>query len=161
MVPCFELNITDDLKIVNVINFSLCSTQQWILNILDEENIIIIIIIIIVIIIIIIIIIIVTIIFGIESTLCGEKNALTSESYPLSKISRTLQRMKAVPSNAAFCKQLMTMGIPMVFRWLSSSSLTVPKAPTTIGITVALTFHNFCTCNVKSWYLVIFSSSFI
>ena len=148
MVPCFELNITDDLKIVNVINFSLCSTQQWILNILDEENIIIIIIIIIIVIIIIIII--VTIIFGIESTLCGEKNALTSESYPLSKISRTLQRMKAVPSNAAFCKQLMTMGIPMVFRWLSSSSLTVPKAPTTIGITVALTSHYFWACNHKS-----------
>ena len=90
----------------------------------------------------------------------GEKNVLTSESYPLSEISRTLLKMKAVPSNAAFCKQLITMGIPMVFRWFSSSSLIVPKAPTTIGLTVALTSQNFWTCNLKSWYLVIFSSSF-
>ena len=49
----------------------------------------------------------------------------------------------------------------MVFRWFSSTSLTVPKVPPTIGLTVALTSHNFCTCNLKSWYLVIFSSSFI
>ena len=48
----------------------------------------------------------------------------------------------------------------MVFRWFSSSSLIVPKAPTTIGLTVALTSQNFWTCNLKSWYLVIFSSSF-
>ena len=48
----------------------------------------------------------------------------------------------------------------MVFRWLPSSSLTVPKAPTTIDITVAWTSHNFCTCNLKSWCFVIFSSSF-
>ena len=89
-----------------------------------------------------------------------KKNALTSESYLLSEVSETLLRMKAVPSNAAFCMQRITMGIPMVFRWFSSSSLTVPKAPNTIGITVALTFHNFCTCNLKSWYFVIFSSSF-
>ena len=47
----------------------------------------------------------------------------------------------------------------MAFRWFSSSSLTVPKALTTIGITVALISHNFCTCNLKSWYLAIFSSS--
>ena len=39
--------------------------------------------------------------------------------------------------NAAFCKQFITMGDPMVFRWFSSSSLSVPKAPTTKGITVA------------------------
>ena len=38
--------------------------------------------------------------------------------------------------------------------------LTVLKVPTTISITVALTSHNFSTCNLKSWYLVIFSSSF-
>ena len=61
--------------------------------------------------------------------------------------------------NAAFCKQLTTMGIPMVFSWFSSSSLTVPKAAITIGITAALTSHNFCNCNLKSWYLVISSSS--
>ena len=67
--------------------------------------------------------------------------------------------MKAVPSNAAFCKQLIAMGIQMVFRWFSSSSLTVLKVPTRIGITIALRSYNFCTCNLKSWYLVIFSSS--
>ena len=91
--------------------------------------------------------------FGITSPLRHEKNALTTESYPLSEMSRTLLRMKAVPSNAAFCKQLITMGIPMVLRRFSSSSLTVPKAPTTIGITLALTSRNRCTCNLKSWYL--------
>ena len=84
---------------------------------------------------------------------------MTSESYALSEMSRTLLRMKAVPSNTVFCKQLITMRIPIVFRWFSSSSLTFPKAPTTIAITVALPFHNFCTCNLKAWYLVIFSSS--
>ena len=98
--------------------------------------------------------------FGITSPLSGEKNALTSESYPLSEIPRTLLKMKVVPSSAAFCKQLITMGIPLFFRWFISSSLTAPKAPATTGITVALTFHNICTCSLKSWYLVIFSSSF-
>ena len=44
----------------------------------------------------------------------------------------------------------------MVFRWFSSPSLTIPKAPTTTGVTVALTSHNFCTCNLKSRYSVIF-----
>ena len=96
----------------------------------------------------------------IASPLRCKKNALTSESYPLSEMSRNLVRMKAVPDNAAFCKQLITMGVPTVFRWFSSSSLNVPKAPTTIGITAALTSHNFCACNLKSWYLVVFSSSF-
>ena len=48
----------------------------------------------------------------------------------------------------------------MVFRYFSSSSLTVPKARTTIGVIVVLTFHNFYTCYLKSWYLVICSSSF-
>ena len=75
-------------------------------------------------------------------------------------MSTTLLRMSAVLSNGAFCKQLITMGIPMVFKWFSGSSLTIPKAPATIGITVALTSHNFCTCNLNSWYLVIFSSFF-
>ena len=60
-------------------------------------------------------------------------------------MSRTLLKMKAVPSNAAFYKQLVTMDITMVFRWFSSFSLT---APSTIGITVALISHNFCTCNL-------------
>ena len=72
----------------------------------------------------------------------------------------TLLTTKSVPSNAAFCKQLITVGIPMVFRWFSSALVTVPKAPVTIGITVALTSHNFCTCNLKSWYLVIVSGFF-
>ena len=68
--------------------------------------------------------------------------------------------MKAFPNNAAFCKQLVTMGISMVFSWFSSSSLSVNKAPTRTGITVALTFHNFFSCKLKFWYLVIFSSYF-
>ena len=48
----------------------------------------------------------------------------------------------------------------MVFRLFSSSSLTIPKTPATIGVIVALTSHNFSTCNLKFWYLVIFSISF-
>ena len=94
--------------------------------------------------------------FTYTESLYIEKNNLTSQSYPLSEMSRNLLKMKAVPGNTAFCKQLMTMGIPMVLRWFSSFSLTLPKAPTTIGITVALTSHNFCTCNLKSWHMVIF-----
>ena len=43
--------------------------------------------------------------FGITSPLCGEKNAYASGSYPLSEMPKTLLRIKAVPSNAAFCKQ--------------------------------------------------------
>ena len=75
-------------------------------------------------------------------------------------MSMTLVRMKVVPNNAAFCKQLVTMSLSNFFRWFSSSSLTIPKAPTIIGITIALTSHNSCNCNLKSWYLVIISSSF-
>ena len=54
----------------------------------------------------------------------------------------------------------MAMGISMVFRWFSSFLLTVPKALTTISITVALTYHSFCTCDLKYWYLVIFFQFF-
>ena len=71
---------------------------------------------------------------------------------------RTLPSMKAVSSNGVLCKELTTMGIPMLFRWFSSSSLAILKEPTTVGITVALTSHNFCNCNLRSWYLVIFFS---
>ena len=48
----------------------------------------------------------------------------------------------------------------MVFRLFSSSQLTVPKASTTVGITVTMTSQNICTCNLNSWYLTIFSSHF-
>ena len=74
-------------------------------------------------------------------------------------MSRTLLTMKVL-SNADFYKQLITMGNTMAFGWFSISSATVRKAPITTGITVASTSHNFCTCNLKSWYLVVFCSSF-
>ena len=80
--------------------------------------------------------------FFIKSPRRGEKNALTTEGYPLLEMSGTLLRMNAVPSNAGFSKQLIAMCIPMVFRCFSSSSLTVTKTLTTVGITVALTSHN-------------------
>ena len=73
---------------------------------------------------------------------------------------RTFHRRKAVPNNVALCKQLINMGIPMAFQLFSSSSLTVPKAPMRTGINVTLTFHNLYSCNLKPWYLVIFSSYF-
>ena len=57
-------------------------------------------------------------------------------------------------------KELIPMDILVVFRWISSSSLTVLKASATIGIIVVLTSHNFCTCNLKFWYLETFSNSF-
>ena len=44
-------------------------------------------------------------------------------------MSRNLLRIKAVPGNAGFYMQLITMAIPMIFRCFSISSLTVPKAP--------------------------------
>ena len=80
--------------------------------------------------------------FYIKSPLRGEKNALTTEGYPLSEMSGTLLKMNTVPSNAGFGKQLIAMCIPMVFRCFSSSSLTVTKTLTTVVITVALTSHN-------------------
>ena len=97
--------------------------------------------------------------FCITLPLRDEKNSLTSESFPLSVMPKTLLKMKAVPRNAVFCKQLITMGIPIIFRWFSCSSVTAPKAPIAVGITVALTSLNFCTCNLKSWCLFFFSVS--
>ena len=94
--------------------------------------------------------------FCITLPLRDEKNSLTSESFPLSVMPKTLLKMKAVPRNAVFCKQLITTGIPIIFRWFSSSSVTAPKAPIAVGITVALTSLNFCTCNLKSWCLFFF-----
>ena len=88
--------------------------------------------------------------FDVTSPLRGEKNALTSENYPLPEMPSTLLKMKTVPGNASFCKQRRIIGIPMVFRCFSSSALSNPKAPTTAGITVALTSLKFCTCNLKS-----------
>ena len=80
--------------------------------------------------------------FFIKSPQRGEENALTTEGYPLLEMSGTLLRMNTVLSNAGFSKQLIAMCIPMVFRCFSSSSLTVTKSLTTVGITVALTSHN-------------------
>ena len=58
-----------------------------------------------------------------------------------------------------FCKQLRTMGIPMAFRWFSSCSWTVPKAPTTIGITIALTSHNSAPVISRNSYVDDFAFS--
>ena len=66
--------------------------------------------------------------FGITSPLHGEKSVLISESYPLSEIPRTLLMKKVVPSNAVFCKQLMTVAIPIDFLWFLSFLLT-PAMP--------------------------------
>ena len=52
------------------------------------------------------------------------------------------------------------MGIAMTFRWFRSSSLFVPKAPTTTGITAALTFHNFYTLKVFDYCFSSFSFMF-
>ena len=91
-----------------------------------------------------------------HKTITCKENSLTSETYPFSEMPRTLLSMKAVSSNGVLCKKLTTMGIPMLFTWFSSSSLALPKALTTVGITAALTSHNFFNCNLKSWYLVTF-----
>ena len=65
------------------------------------------------------IIIVIAVFFGITSPLCGKKYVLTFKNYPLSEIARTLPRMKVVPSNAAFCKQIITMDIS----WFLDGSL--------------------------------------
>ena len=53
--------------------------------------------------------------FCIKSPQRGGKNDLTSESHPLSEMTSTILNIKAVPNNAAFCEQLITMGNAIVF----------------------------------------------
>ena len=84
---------------------------------------------------------------------------LISEFYPNPEMPSTLLKMKAVPSNAAFCKHGTTRGMSIRLRCFSSSLDTVPSAPTTIGTTTALTFHSFSISIRRSWYFAIFSCS--
>ena len=85
---------------------------------------------------------------------------LISEFYPNPEMPSTLLKMKAVPSNAAFCKHGTMRGMSIRFRCFSSSLDTVPSAPTTIGTTTALTSHSFSISIRRSWHFVIFSCSF-
>ena len=84
---------------------------------------------------------------------------LISEFYPNSEMPSTLLKMKAVPSNAAFCKHGTTRGMSIRFRCFSSSLETVPSTPTTIGTTTAFTSHCFSISIHRSWYFMIFSCS--
>ena len=86
---------------------------------------------------------------------------LTDKIYPFSEMQSTLLRLNAAPSNAAFCMQFIVIGIPIVLQCFSRLSLIVPRAPTKLGITVALKFHSFCSCNLKSLHCLIFSNSFV
>ena len=63
---------------------------------------------------------------------------------------RALLRMNTVPSNAAFCKQLILMEIPILFKCFSRLSLIVLRAPVTTGIIVALLFYSLSTSNLSS-----------
>lgn len=88
------------------------------------------------------------------------KFALTSKSYLLSETSKTLLRLNAVPTNAAFCKQLIIVNISIFLNFFSRKPLIVPSATITKGKTVALMSHNLCTFNLKPSYFVTFSNSF-
>ena len=84
---------------------------------------------------------------------------LISEFYPNPEMPSTLLKMKAAPSNSAFCKHGTTRGMSIRLRCFSSSLDTVPSAPTPIGTTTALTSHSFSISIRRSWYFAIFSCS--
>ena len=87
------------------------------------------------------------------SPLLIRKFVLIFESNLLSEILSALCRMSTVPSNAAFCKQLILMGIPIVLKCFTRLSLIAPRPLIMMGITVSLMLHNLCNCNLKSSYL--------
>ena len=69
--------------------------------------------------------------------------------------------MCAVPSSAAFCSWLgVILSRPKVFRCFVWSLGITPRAPMTTGTTVAFLSQSRSTSIFRSWYLVIFSTSF-
>ena len=86
---------------------------------------------------------------------------LTDEIYPFSEMQSTLLMLNAAPSNAAFWMQFIVTGTPVVLKCFSRLSLIVSRAPTKLGIIVALKFHSFCSWNLKSLHCLIFSNSFV
>lgn len=74
----------------------------------------------------------------------------TDNSYPFSEMPWTLLRVDSAPSNAAFCMQFIVIVIPIVLKCSSRLSLIIPRVPKKLGITVALTYHSFYSCNLRS-----------
>ena len=77
---------------------------------------------------------------------------LISEFYPNPEMPSTLLKMKAVPSNAAFCKHGTTRGMSIRLRCFSSSLDTVPSTPTTMGTTTAYYYYHYYYCCYYHYY---------
>ena len=75
---------------------------------------------------------------------------LTDNSYPFSEMPWTLLRVNPAPSNAAFCMQFIVIVIPIFLKCSSRLSLIIPRVPKKLGVTVALTYHSFYSCNLGS-----------
>ena len=76
------------------------------------------------------------------------------------QVSRTFRSILVVLNNAVVW---MASTCPLISKSSSSFNnplLTIPKAPTTIGITVTFMFHSFFNSQAKSRYLSFFSFSF-
>jgi len=79
--------------------------------------------------------------------------------WPYSE-SSTLLSIRDVPRSAAFWSNSTATFDPAFFKFFSRRFVTVPRAPTTIRITLVSTFHNLFSSLAKSWCLSIFSCSF-
>ena len=60
-----------------------------------------------------------------------------------------------------FCNSCTLVVTPISFKYQFKPFGMVPSAPITVGITLALTFHNERISLARSWYLSIFSSCFV
>ena len=65
----------------------------------------------------------------------------------------------AVPRRVDFWINSILVVTPISFRYCSSLSVTVPRAPITIGMTLVDTFQIFLISLARSWYFMIFSCS--
>ena len=80
------------------------------------------------------------------------------KSYPQSK---TFLNIRAVPSSAVFCNNVVLLTTPSSSMHFFSFFDVLPSAPTTTGMTLMLLmFHILLISLFSSWYLSIFSFSF-
>ena len=79
--------------------------------------------------------------------------------YPQSK---TFLNIRAVPSSAVFCSNVVLITIPSSSMQFFSFFDVLPSAPTTTGMTLLLLmFHILLISLFSFWYLSIFSFSFL
>ena len=85
-------------------------------------------------------------------------HSLTKSAYS----SRTFLKILAVPSNAAFCNSPIFVLISNWWRKHMKFLRILPRAPITIGTTCTFfCCHSLLTSLRRSWYLSIFSFSFL